>query len=517
MVADEASKRMAQHCLEFRLVIPKNAPPMSKQTFLAVDLGAGSGRVMAAIHADGKLELEELHRFDNPGTDLPGGSFWNLIGLYRDILEGLRKGVEIHGDSIASIGIDTWGCDHGFIGAEGALLGQAHQYRDPRFEGMADVMHGLMNEADIYAHTGIKTNFYNSSLHLLAEVRRNPALANAQNMLFVPDILSYWLTGVQAVERTVASTSQLLNPRTGDWAWEVIEGLGLPKSIFGKIVSPGTVLGPVRDEVARLIGKAGIPVVASASHDTASAVAGIPMEGSGNLWLSSGTWSIMGIESPDAVTTPEALEAGFCNEVGVFDTVRLLKNIGGLWLLQECKREWDLQGESLDYGTMATLAEEAEPFSALIDPDDTTFASPGEMPQKITAWCKKTGQKAPSDKGSILRVATDSLALKYRTVFEAACDLSGRQFDTLHAGGGGIQNQALSQATANALAIPVIAGPVEATSCGNVIMQMIATGSIADLKAGRKLIKHSFEFKTYEPRDTEAWDAAYAKFQKLLA
>ncbi len=490
---------------------------MSKQTFLAVDLGAGSGRVMAAIHADGKLELEELHRFDNPGTDLPGGSFWNLIGLYRDILEGLRKGVEAHGESIVSIGIDTWGCDFGFVGEHDALLGMAHQYRDPRSEGMAEVMHGMMSEADIYTHTGIKTNFYNSSLHLVAEAQRdNPALKNAKNLLFVPDILAFWLTGEQAVERTVASTSQLLNPKTGDWAWDVIEGLGLPKEIFGKIVAPGTVLGPVRDEVARLIGKAGIPVVASASHDTASAVAGIPMEGTGNLWLSSGTWSIMGIESPDAVTTPEALEAGFCNEVGVFDTVRLLKNIGGLWLLQECKREWELQGESLDYGTMATLAEEAEPFSALIDPDDAVFASPGEMPQKIAAWCEKTGQKVPADKGTILRIATDSLALKYRMVFEAACGLSGRQFETLHAGGGGIQNQALSQATANALAIPVVAGPVEATSCGNVIMQMIATDSIADLKAGRELIRQSFEFKTYQPEDTAEWDAAYERFQTLL-
>ena len=490
---------------------------MSKQTFLAVDLGAGSGRVMAAIHEGGKLSLEELHRFDNPGTDLPGGSFWNLVGLYRDIVEGLRKGVETHGDSIVSIGIDTWGCDHGFIGPNGALLGMPHQYRDSRHEGMDEVMHGLMSEAEIYAHTGIKTNFYNSSLHLLAEAqRKNPAIEQAQSLLFVPDILAYWLTGVQAVERTVASTSQLLDPKTGDWAWEVIEALGLPKSIFGKIVAPGTVLGPIRDEVARLIGADGIPVVASASHDTASAVAGIPMEGSGNLWLSSGTWSIMGIESPDAVTSPEALEAGFCNELGVNDTVRLLKNISGLWLLQECKRQWELEGESLDFGTMATMAEEAEAFSAFIDPDDPVFASPGDMPGKIVAWCEETGQTVPQDKGTILRVATDSLAMKYRMVYESACKLSGREFNTLHAGGGGIQNQALCQATANALGIEVVAGPTEATSCGNVIMQMIGTGKIADLTAGRELIRQSFEFKTYQPENTAEWDQAYERFQALL-
>ncbi|HEX5789527.1 MAG TPA: rhamnulokinase family protein [Luteolibacter sp.] len=490
---------------------------MYKKTFLAVDLGAGSGRVIAAI-SDGKtLTLEELHRFDNPGTDLPGGSFWNLLGLYREILEGLRKGVIAHGDSIVSIGIDTWGCDHAFIGTTGALLGLPHQYRDPRFEGMAEVMHGLMSEAEIYSHTGIKTNFYNSSLHLLAEVQRNnPVLAAADKLMFVPDILAYWLTGRQAVERTIASTSQLLNPVTGDWAWEVIEALGLPKRIFGKIIEPGTVLGMIREEVASAIGKSDIPVVAIASHDTAAAVSGIPMLGSDNLWLSSGTWSIMGIETQTAVTTPEALEAGFSNELGINNSVRFLKNISGLWLIQECKRQWELEGKSLDFSTMALLAEEAEPFSAFIDPDDPVFASPGDMPAKIADWCEKTGQKIHHDTGTILRVATDSLALKYRMAYEAVCRLSGRTFTTLHAGGGGIKNQMLCQATANALNITVTAGPIEATSCGSVIIQMLATGEIKTLAEGREMIRESFEFKTYEPRDTQAWDAAYATFRKLI-
>jgi rhamnulokinase len=491
---------------------------MSKKTFIAVDLGAGSGRVIAAVTDASQIVLEELHRFDNPGTDLPGGSFWNVIGLYRDILEGLRRAVAAHGETIVSIGIDTWGCDHGLLGPDGGLLGMPHQYRDPRFEGMAEVMHGLMSEAEIYAHTGIKTNFYNSSLHLLAEARKkSPALFEAERLLFVPDLLAYWLTGRAAVERTVASTSQLLNPTTGDWAWEVIDALGLPRKVFGEIVAPGTVLGPVRDEVAAFIGRPGIPVVATACHDTASAVAGIPMEGSGNLWLSSGTWSIMGTESPVAITTEAALAAGFCNEIGVNDSVRFLKNIGGLWLIQECKRQWELDGSPLDFATMASLSAAAEPFSAFIDPDDASFASPGGMPDKIRAWCAKTGQAVPQDQGTVLRVATDSLALKYRTVFENIKSLTGTDFQTLHAGGGGIQNEALSQATANALGIEVIAGPVEATSCGNVITQMIATGHLADLQAGRELIRRSFEFKTWQPQDTAAWDAAYAGFTKLLA
>ena len=490
---------------------------MSKKTFIAVDLGAGSGRVIAAVTDASKIVLEELHRFDNPGTDLPGGSFWNVIGLYRDILEGLRRAVAAHGDSIVSIGIDTWGCDHGLLGPDGGLLGIPHQYRDPRFEGMAEVMHGLMSEAEIYSHTGVKTNFYNSSLHLLAEAqKKSSALFEAERLLFVPDLLAYWLTGRAAVERTVASTSQLLNPKTGDWAWEVIDALGLPRKIFGEIVAPGTVLGPVRDEVAAFIGKVGIPVVATACHDTASAVAGIPMEGSGNLWLSSGTWSIMGIESPEAITTEAALKLGFCNELGVNNTVRFLKNISGLWLLQECKRQWELDGSPLDFATMASLSAAAQPFSAFIDPDDASFASPGGMPDKIRAWCEKSGQAVPQDQGTILRVATDSLALKYRTVFESIQSLTGTNFQTLHAGGGGIQNEALCQATANALGIEVIAGPVEATSCGNVITQMIATGALTDLVAGRELIRRSFEFKSYKAQDTAAWDAAYARFKTLL-
>lgn len=491
---------------------------MMTKTFISVDLGAGSGRVIAA-HADShKIELEELHRFDNPGTDLPGGSFWNLIGLYREIIEGLRRAVEKYGERIVSIGIDTWGCDHGLIGADGGLLGMPHQYRDSRYEGMAELMHSLMSEEEIYRHTGIKTNFYNSSLHLLAEAeKQSPALFEAERLLFVPDLLAYWLTGKMAVERTIASTSQLLDPHTRGWAREVIEALGLPLKLFGEIVSPGTVLGLVRKEVAELIGKNGIPVVASASHDTASAVAGIPMVGDGNLWLSSGTWSIMGIETRDPVTTPAALALGFCNELGVNDSVRFLKNIAGLWLIQECKRQWELEGKSFDYATMAAMAEEAEPFTAFVDPDDATFASPGGMPEKIQAWCEKSGQPVPQTPGAILRVATESLALKYRVVFESIKSLTGREFSRLHAGGGGIQNEALCRATASALGIEVVAGPVEATSCGNVITQMIATGHVRDLDEGRELIRRSFDFRIYQPTDREQWDAAFEKFKGLLS
>ena len=490
---------------------------ISQKVFIAVDLGAGSGRVIAAKTNFKFMELEDVHRFENPGTDLPSGSFWNIIGLYREILEGIRRAVEIYGDSIVSIGIDTWGCDFGLLDASGELIGMPHQYRDPRFEGMAEAMHGIIPEAEIYAQTGVKTNFYNSSLHLLAEARKkNPALLHAERLLFVPDLLAYWLTGRQAVERTIASTSQLLDARTGDWAWGVIDALGLPRGIFGEVIAPGTVLGPVRDDVAAFIGKSGIPVVATACHDTAAAVAGIPLSGDENLWLSSGTWSIMGVETREAITTPEALGFGFCNELGVDGSIRFLKNIGGLWLIQECKRQWELEGENLSFAKMATLASEAAAFTAFIDPDDASFASPGGMPDKIRAYCEKTGQAVPAEKGQILRVATESLALKYRMVFDSICKLTGREYQRLNAGGGGIQNELLSQATADALGLEVVAGPVEATSCGNVITQMIATGHLPDYQAGRDLIRQSFDFRTFTPGNAGAWEAAYLKFKTML-
>lgn len=485
--------------------------------FLSIDLGAGSGRVIAGISDLKTLKLEEIHRFDNPGTDLPGGSFWDIVGLFRDIVDGLRIAVEKYGKEIVAIGIDTWGCDYGLLDSHGRLLGMPHQYRDARHEGMPELMHARLSEAEIYSQTGITTNFYNSSLHLMAENQiASPALAAAKRLLFIPDLLAYWLCGVQAVERTIASTSQLLDADSGDWAWGVIESLGLPPEIFGNIVAPGTVLGPIRKEVAREIGMEGIPVVASASHDTASAVAGIPMEGSDPLWLSSGTWSIMGIETHEPIRRPDAFAARCCNELGVDGTVRFLKNIAGLWLIQECRRQWSLDGDKLSFGEMAELAEAATPFSAFIDPDDPVFSSPGDMPEKIREWCRKSGQTVPEDKGSILRVATESLALKYRVVFENFCKLSGKRFTRLHAGGGGIQNEFLAQATANALGIEVTAGPIEATSCGNLIVQMIATGHVADLEAGRTLIRNSFDFPVYTSQNREAWEQAYQDFREII-
>ncbi|MBC7980334.1 MAG: rhamnulokinase [Armatimonadetes bacterium] len=494
-----------------------STPETREKIRIAVDLGASSGRVIAGIVSGGKLSLREIHRFDNPAIELPSGLYWNILGLYHEIIIGLKKSIELYGREIESIGIDTWACDFGFFDTSGELIGMPHQYRDPRSEGMAEKMHDIVPEAEIYRQTGIKTNFYNSSLHLLSlELKQSLALKEASALLFIPDILAYWLTGVKAVERTNASTSQLLDPQTGDWSFNLIEKLGFPRRIFGKIISPGTILGNLRPELEAIIGRSDIPFVATACHDTAAAVAGIPLSEPETLWLSSGTWSIMGVEIETPITTREALEYGFCNELGVNNTVRFLKNIAGLWLIQECKREWDREGKNHSFAELAAIAADAEPFFAFIDPDDPIFASPGNMPGKIRDFCQNTKQRIPSSIGQILGVATDSLALKYRLVFERIQTLTGKKFTRLHVGGGGIQNELLCQATANALAIEVLAGPVEATSCGNIITQMIATGDLPTLSAGRQLIKDSFVFKTYQPIDNASRNDAYERFLLML-
>jgi len=491
----------------------------SKQVHLAVDLGAGSGRVLAAsTDYKEKLYLEEMHRFDNPGTDLPGGSYWNVIGLYRDVVHGIKEALGKYGNRIKSLGIDTWGCDFGLLDGDGRLLGLPHQYRDPRSNGMAAEIAKRIPQSEVYAATGIMPAFYNTSEHLLAEViRDSPQLREAQHLLFTPDLLAYWLTGVMKVERTVASTSQLLSPVTHDWAWEVIDALGLPRRIFGEVVPPGTIIGSLRAELAEDLGADfEIPVVATASHDTASAVAGIPGEGD-FAFVSSGTWSIMGVSLPAPKLSEEARSAGFANEQGVDDTTRFLVNISGLWLIQECRRHWAAGGEELSYGALADLADAAEPFTAFVDPDAPVFSSPGDMPDKIRTFCRETGQAVPERKGDVLRVATESLALKHRLRFRQLKGVCGRSLDRIHMGGGGIQNKLLAQAIADACAVPVHAGPVEATACGNLITQMVAVGAMPDTAAGRGLIRASLPLEIHEPANPDTWDGPAARFDAILA
>jgi rhamnulokinase len=493
-------------------------PTHNPKIRIAIDLGASSGRVIAGFTENGKLQLHEIHRFDNPAIELPSGLYWNIFGLFHEILTGLKLAVQTHGNSIASIAIDTWGCDFALLDQHGEIIGTPHQYRDPRFEGIADKMHDLMPEDDIFSITGIKTNFYNSSLHLLSlRLKNSPTLSQADTLLFIPDILAYWLTGIKAVEQTNASTSQLLNAETGTWSDEVIAALKLPRHIFPKIVSPATVLGNLRPELAHIIGRTDFPFVIAPCHDTASAVAGIPISESEPLWLSSGTWSIMGVEKNGPVRSEEALSYGFCNELGINNSVRFLKNIAGLWITQECKRQWEREGNPISFADLASLSENSPPHISFIDPDDATFSSPGDMPSRIREYCQKTNQPIPDSIAAIMRVATDSLALKYKLVHDRIVKLTGRTYSRLHAAGGGIQNKTLCQATANALGIPVIAGPIEATSCGNIITQMIATREIKSFSQGRELIRSSFDFQTFSPQDTDSWKAAYERFLNIIS
>lgn len=481
---------------------------------LAVDLGAGSGRVLAGKVVEGSLELEELYRFENPGTQLPSGLHWNVLGLYRDILKGIAKGVERFG-KIESLGIDTWAVDYGLLDHDGRLLGLPQQYRDPRTQGLEARTDELVGNDAIYDATGIMPFFLNTSVQLLAEKEQTPTALNAAaHFLMIPDLLAYWLTGEIAVERTNASTTQLFSPKTNDWAWEVIEGLGLPKEIFGKVVEPGTRIGMLRAEVAEEVG-AEIPVIATATHDTAAAVAGIPGE-EDYAFVSSGTWTIMGCELPEPVITEQSRELGFANELGVEDTVRFLKNISGLWLIQECKRAWAARGEDIDYAGLAELALEAEPFTAFVDPDDEIFASPGKMPEKIQEYCKRTGQTVPTKKGCILRVATESIALKHRYRFQQLGELIGRELTRIHMGGGGTKNALLTQTIADACGVPLYAGPVEATACGNLITQMVATGDLASIAEGRDLIRKSLPLEVFTPKEMEKWDQIAARFEALL-
>jgi len=474
------------------------------KVYLAVDLGAGSGRVMAGKtdFSEGHdtpghdiLELEELHRFDNNGAEVPGGYYWDILGLYKNIVKGIRAGIDKYGDSVQSVGIDTWGCDYGLLSKNGSLLGIPHQYRDPRSNGMAELAEAKLGQAKIYASTGIMTAFYNTSLHLLAQVEsESTALHKADQILFTPDLLAYWLTGEKANERTIA----------------------------GRVVEPGTILGNIREGLSQQIGTDKLPVVSAPSHDTASAVAGIPIgsstddKDSQDIWISSGTWSIMGIEADKPNKSPEAMAAGYANELGVEGSVRFLKNISGLWIIQECKRYWADQGNDYDYGALAELATEAEAFSGFIDPDDTVFASPGDMPEKIMQFCKDSGQDVPDSKGSILRIASESIAMKYRVVCDQLAGLSEKPLGKVYMGGGGIQNQMLTQNTADALGREVIAGPIEATSCGNIISQMVATGHLANITEGRELVRRSQQIKTYLPESKDAWDAELDRFKSIL-
>ncbi|MBM3811089.1 MAG: rhamnulokinase [Acidimicrobiia bacterium] len=484
--------------------------------YIAVDLGADSGRVILGTLEGGRLSLKPLHRFVNTPVRLPTGLYWDTLRLWHEILEGLAVAAREPGPAIEGIGVDTWGVDIAFLGADGALADNPRHYRDSRNNGMPEAAFAAVGKERIFSATGVQFMQINSLYQWYAmKLAASPALQAAKQLLFIPDIFNYFLTGEAKAERTIASTSQFYDPRRRGWARELVTGLGLDASILPEIVSPGTRLGMVLEYVADATGLPGTtPVYATAGHDTACAVAAVPAEtGEGWCYISSGTWSLMGVELEEPVIDERSLEMNFTNEIGVEGRVRLLKNITGMWPLQECKRAWQQAGDDYSYEQLIALAADAEPFTAFIQPD--AFLEPGHMPERIAAYCERSGQRAPAGAGAMTRVILESLALRYRQVLENLETLTEEAIRVIHIVGGGSQNRLLNQLVADCTGRSVVAGPVEATAAGNVLVQAMGAGQVQGLREAREIVRRSFAVDTYAPHADPRWESAYKRFGQL--
>lgn len=484
--------------------------------YLAFDLGAESGRAVLGRLDGGTLNLSTLYRFPNGPVRVLGSDFWDALRLFQELQEGLRLYRDQHGEALDGIGLDTWGVDFALLDKDDRLLGNPHHYRDARTEGMLEAAWAVVPREEIFERTGIQFMEINTLYQLLAMRRSgDPTLEAARTLLMMPDLFNYWLTGVKTCEFSDATTTQCFDPRAGDWARDLLGRLDLPTDIFQDVVAPGTVLGTLRAELADEVGVGQVPVIAPACHDTGSAVAAVPAEGEDFAYISSGTWSLMGVEVREPVITADSLAFNLTNEGGVCGTYRLLKNIMGLWLVQECRRTWAAEGREYSYDELTHLAAEAPAFGPLVDPDAHDFLRPGDMPARIRAFCERCGQPAPATHGEIVRSALESLALRYRWVLEKLEVMLGRRLNTIHIVGGGSQNRLLCQLAADATRRPVVAGPVEATAAGNVLMQALARGRLGTLDEVREVVRRSFDVVRYEPHAAEGWDEAYARFLAL--
>ena len=477
--------------------------------FFAVDLGATSGRTILATFDGSRVEMKEVTRFANPMIPLGGHLYWDIAGLYNEVLGGLRKVVS-EGVSIDSIGIDTWGCDFAFFGADGRLLGMPHCYRDQHTVGAQEKFFEKMPAAEVYDRTGIQFMDFNS-LFQLDTLKRNgcSTLEAADKILFIPDALIYMLTGKAICEYTVASTSQMLNPVTGDLDLNILKALDIPRDKFGVMTQPSTVVGTLTAQVQEATGLGAIPVVAVAGHDTGSAVAAVPASDKEYAYLSCGTWSLMGIESAEPIINKDSFRENFTNEGGIEGTTRFLKNICGLWLFEQSRKEFKDVPESV--GELVALCEKSS-YEGLINPDAPCFAAPTSMTAAIREYCVSTGQTAPETPADYIRCIFRSLALRYRQVVEILRSMCGFPIRKLHVIGGGSQNKFLMQYAANALEMPVICGPVEGTALGNVLMQMKASGAVSSLRQMREISAASVDLVTYYPTDTEDWNELYEKY-----
>jgi rhamnulokinase len=485
--------------------------------FLAFDLGAESGRAVVGSLSDSAIDLEEIHRFPTGGTDVLGTLHWDVLNFYNNMREGLSAYVQKFGRDLTGIGIDTWGVDFGLFDSNGALVANPVHYRDSRTEGIFDEAFRRMPREEVFKRTGIQFMPFNTVFQLLSMVvQRSPLLPVTKRLLLMPGIFNYFLTGIQVAEFTHATTTQMYDPNKGEWSIDIVSAMEIPSRILPDIIQPGTVIGRLRDKVAEEAGLGMAQVIAPACHDTGSAVAAVPAEKGDNwAYLSSGTWSLMGVELNEPIINDESLRFNVTNEGGVGGTFRFLKNISGLWMVQECRRIWARQGDERSYEQLAAEASEAKPFVALVNPDDPRFLKPEDMPQEMAAFCKETGQTTPSNRGEFVRCALESLALKYRDVLAKISGITGRKIEVLHIVGGGSRNRLLNQFTADATGVRVVAGPAEATALGNVMVQAMATGDLGSHAEGRALIRGSAELETFEPQDTDRWDEASERYRKI--
>lgn len=489
---------------------------MAERNMLAIDLGASSGRGIVGAFDGEKLTLRENHRFSNDPVNLCGRLYWDILRIFHEIKLSVQKTV-LDGDAVSSIGIDTWGVDYGLLDRAGRLLSNPVHYRDARTEGAPALVSRTVPAEELYRVAGIQTLNFNTIYQLAVEREEAPErLAQAERMLNIPDLLNYFLTGRMANEYTILSTGALLDAKKRDYAWEILDRLGIPRRLFGDVTAPGTDLGTLLPQVQGETGKTDAHVLTVASHDTASAVIAVPSEEKDFLYISSGTWSLMGTELSDPLINAESRAANFTNEGGACGTVRFLKNIMGLWIIQESRRQWRREGKDYSFAQMEAWAKESTAFRSLIDVDDPDFATPGDMPGKIRAYCKRTAQPVPESVGEVVRCIYESLALKYRSVAERVMELMGRRAKVIHVVGGGTKDRFLSQLTADACGIPVCAGPEEATAIGNLMMQLMAAGEVSDLSQARRVVAASFETKQYLPTaDRNMWDEAYGRIRTL--
>ncbi len=493
---------------------PANSSSKLSAHYLACDLGAESGRLMLGTLANGRIMLEELHRFPNTPSRNGESLHWNIAALFAELKTGLRKAAA-RKVPIASISTDSWGVDYALFDADGAMIPPVFHYRDPRTARGVARAQSLVPWEKIFSETGIQHMPLNTLYQLAAETPER--LRVARQLLMIGDAFNHLLGGAPRAEESLASTSQFYNPRTKAWSRPLLDAIGVPATLLPEIVPSGARIGVLNVELARESGLPQIEVIATCSHDTGAAVAAVPASGADWAYLSSGTWSLMGVELPEPLINEQSRTLNFTNEIGFGSSVRLLKNIIGLWIIQECRREWARAGQDFDYATLTRLASEAKPFAALINPGDARFLPPGDMPEKIASFCRETGQTPPATPGETVRCVLESLALLYRRTLDSIQDLTGRKIGRLHIVGGGSRNDLLNQFAANALQIPVVAGPVEATALGNVLIQAIALGHLPSLAAARAVVKESFAVTEIAPCDAAVWAAAHERFKDLLA